>query len=109
MAQLKVNLNCAQQRMKGYADDKRNDVPLSEGDYVFVKLQPYRQNFVASRRNQKLRRKCFGPFKILELVGTVAYKLQLPATARIHSIFHISVLKKCIGDPQQQVILEELL
>ena len=91
----------AQQRMKDYADGKRKDVQFSEGEYVFVKLQPYRQSSVALRRNQKLSMKYFGPFKIIERVGPVAYKLQLPDTARIHPIFHISLLKKCIGEPQQ--------
>jgi len=64
---------------------------------------------VAYRGNQKLHMKYLGPLKILERVGIVAYKLQLPTTARIHPIFYISVLKKSIGDPQQQVIPEDLL
>jgi len=101
MTQLKVDLDRAQQRMKAYADGKRKDVQFSKGDYVFVKLQPYRQNSVAFSRNQKLRMKYFGSFKILERVGQVAYKLELPTTARIHPVFHISILKKCLGDPQQ--------
>jgi len=42
MVQLKVNLNHARQRMQAYADGKCKDVQLSKGDYVFVKLQPYR-------------------------------------------------------------------
>jgi len=45
--------------------------------------------------------KYFGPFPIIQHIGKVAYKLQLPSTARIHPVFHISVLKKCEGTPAQ--------
>jgi len=99
--QLKHNLHRSKQRMKAYADGKRKEVQLVVGDYVFVKLQPYRQISMTSRKNQKLSMRYFGLFLVLERIGPVAYRLQLPVTARIHPIFHISLLKKCIGDPHQ--------
>ena len=84
--------------MKTRADGKRRDIQFAVKDYVFIKLQPYRQAFVAGRSNQKLSMHYFGPFKVLECIGQVAYKLQLPDTARIHLVFHISLLKKCEED-----------
>lgn len=66
LQQLKANLQKAQQTMKTQADRKQTDVSLEIGDQVLVKLQPYRQNSVAVRKNQKLGMRYFGPFKIIK-------------------------------------------
>jgi ribosomal protein L21E len=78
---------CAQQRMKKQADLKRSEREFAEGDMVYLKLQPHIQSFVAPRSNHKLTFRYCGPFEILQRVGAVAYKLQLPHEAKIHRWF----------------------
>lgn len=92
-------LNRAQQTMKHMADKKRSFREFSLGDWVYVKLQPYVQSSVAVRANHKLAFKYFGPFRVVQLVGAVAYKLQLPPSSAIHPVFHVSQLKAAKGFP----------
>jgi hypothetical protein len=55
----------------------------------------------------KISPRYIGPFPILEKCGTVAYKLELPASmAGVHDIIHISQLKKCLKVPVEVVLPE---
>jgi hypothetical protein len=80
--------------MKNQADKHRSERSFEVGDWVFLKLQPYEQSSLAPRANQKLAFKFFGPYQIAAKVDSVAYKLSLPASAHIHPVFHVSLLKK---------------
>ncbi|XP_044478762.1 uncharacterized protein LOC123205787 [Mangifera indica] len=74
------------------ADRKRSERQFKIGDQVYVKLQPYRQVTMHSG-NQKFQPRYFSPFTILDKVGAVAYRLQLPTDAAIHDVFHVSLLR----------------
>lgn len=78
------------------------DKEYQMGEYVYLKLQPYRQTSVAVQYNIKLTTHYYGPFKIEERIGKVAYFLQLPERWRIHLVFHISLLKR--SPPQGSLV-----
>jgi hypothetical protein len=100
----------SQVTMKSYQDKHRREVEFHEGDWVWLRLQQRTTVGVTSATPHKLGSKFFGPYQVLSRVGTVSYKLQLPPRARIHDVFHISLLKKFIGEAPTQVIpLPELL
>ncbi|KAL5550229.1 hypothetical protein UlMin_000405 [Ulmus minor] len=94
---LQMQLLRAQQRMKLQADRKRHHEEFNAGDLVFLKLRPYRQRSLAQRKFEKLVACYYGPFKVLQCIGKVAYKLELPQTAKLHHVFHVSQLRAALG------------
>ncbi|GJY42186.1 retrotransposon-related protein [Tanacetum coccineum] len=94
---LKFHLKRAQNRMKQHADKGRSERILEVGDWVLLKLQPHRQVTLRRDKQHKFSAKYYGPYKVLEKIGSVAYKLMLPATAQVHDVFHVSQLKKVKG------------
>ncbi|KAA0060678.1 putative retroelement pol polyprotein [Cucumis melo var. makuwa] len=110
---LREHLLLAQQQMKLYADRKRRQVEFQVDELVLLKIRPYRQATLRSKRNEKLSSRYFGPYKILERIGEVAYRLELPTDAAIHPVFHVSQLKKFVNQqknivPTLQNITEKL-
>lgn len=95
----------AQATMKRFADTKRREVMYEPGDWVLLKLRPCWQTSAkgVSEVQGKLSKRFYGPFKVIERIGPVAYRLQLPEGARIHPVFHCSVLKPFQGTPELEV------
>jgi hypothetical protein len=67
---------------------------LGINDWIYLKLQPYRQISISKGRNQKLAPRYYGPFEIVDHIGTIAYRLCLSFGSTIHPIFHVAQLKK---------------
>eukprot|EP01018_Ginkgo_biloba_P018200 Gb_27104 [translate_table: standard] len=94
---LKDNLQMARNRMKQQADQKRSEREFAVGDWVYLRLQPYKHASIKRGGKHKLSPKFYGPYKILRRVGEVAYVLELPKSSKIHNTFHVSSLKRVVG------------
>ncbi|PNX93254.1 Ty3/gypsy retrotransposon protein, partial [Trifolium pratense] len=108
LRQLKHHLQRAQDRMKQIADKKRSDRSFTVGEWVFVKLRAHRQQSVVCRINAKLAARYYGPYPVVERVGAVAYKLRLPDGSKVHPVFHVSLLKKAVGNYSEGEALPDL-
>jgi hypothetical protein len=95
------HLSRAQLRMKYQANNGRTEHEFQEGDQVFVKIQPYVQSSLAPCTIQKLAFRYFGPFAVIHRIGKVGYRLALPQSSSVHLVFHVSQLKKAIGQNVQ--------
>ncbi|GKB87688.1 hypothetical protein Tco_0959960 [Tanacetum coccineum] len=85
------------------ANRHRREAEFNPGDKVLVKLQPYRELTLAKRLSNKLPKRYYGPYEILERVGKVAYRLALSETSKIHPVFHVSILKAFSGNGIEEV------
>jgi hypothetical protein len=84
--------------MKIQADHNRTERSFQVGEHVLLKLQPYTQSSVVNRPFPKLVFKYFGPYKVVEKLGQVTYKLELLADSLVHLVFHVSQLKEFTPD-----------
>ena len=92
---IRDRLKVAQSRQKSYADSKRKETVYVVGDRVYLRVSPLRgvKRFGVKG---KLAPRFVGPYKVLERMGEVAYKLELPeGLSGVHDVFHVFQLKKC--------------
>jgi len=88
----------SQTRMKQQEDQHNSERECEVGDCVFVRLQPFEQMSLKKRKENKLALRYYGPYTVLQRIGSMAYKLGLPPSSRVHLVFHISCLNKVIND-----------
>jgi hypothetical protein len=97
LAEIRDRLEQAQQHYKSYYNKKHRALQFSVRDWVWLRLL---NRLVASLDITgcgKLGPCFYGPFKIIERVGDIAYKLEIPAGTKLHSVFHVSLLKPYHG------------
>nr|GEW83006.1 reverse transcriptase domain-containing protein [Tanacetum cinerariifolium] len=108
MSQIKDKLKAACEHQKSYADKRRKPLEFSVGDYVLLKVSPWK-GVVRFGKKGKLAPRFVRPFEIIEKEGPVAYMLDFPEELDgVHDTFHVSNFKKCLADPTLQVPLDEI-
>ncbi|GJZ43071.1 putative reverse transcriptase domain-containing protein [Tanacetum coccineum] len=108
IVQIKSRIQAARDRQKSYADVRRKPLEFQVGDRVMLKVSPWKW-VIRFGKQGKLNPRYIGPFKVLEKVGIVAYRLELPQQlSRVHSTFYVSNLKKCLFDESFVIPLDEI-
>ncbi|GKC57639.1 putative reverse transcriptase domain-containing protein [Tanacetum coccineum] len=96
--QIRQRLQAARDRQRSYANIRRKPLEFPIGDRVMLKVSP-QKGVIRFGKRGKLNPRYIRPFKILEQIGLVAYKLELPKElSSVHSTFHDSNLKKYLFD-----------
>ena len=108
MSLIRQRLLTAQSRQKSYVDRRRRPLEFEVGDHVFLKVVPKR-GVVKFGKRGKLSPRFIGPFEILEMVGTIGYRLALPPSmSGVHKVFHVSMIWRYTPDPAQVVVWGEI-
>ncbi|GJT21806.1 putative reverse transcriptase domain-containing protein, partial [Tanacetum coccineum] len=103
ISQIKDRLKAARDYQKSYVVKRRKPLEFSVGDYVLLKVSPWK-GVVRFGKKGKLALRFVGPFEIIEKVVPVAYRLDLPEELNsVHDTFYVSNLKKCLADPTLKV------
>ena len=103
---VRERLKVAMDRHKSYADMKRKDIRYEIGEKAFLKVSP-RKKVMRFRKKGKLSPRFIGPYKMIEKVGSMAYRLALPPELKkIHNVFHVSMLRRYMSDPSHVVSSE---
>jgi hypothetical protein len=105
---VRENLKAAQSRQRSYADTRRRKLSFEVGDYVYLKVSPIRGTKRFGVKG-KLATRYVGPYQIQARRGEVSYQLSLPENpSAVHDVFHMSLLKKCLRVPEEQLPMEDL-
>ena len=75
---------------------------FSVGDHVYLRVKASKSSLKLGSC-AKLSPRYYGPFEVIEIIGSIAYRLALLASTRAHNVFHVSLLKKYVHDPNHVI------
>nr|GEU82684.1 putative reverse transcriptase domain-containing protein [Tanacetum cinerariifolium] len=106
--QIRQCLQAARDRQRSYANVRRKPLEFQIRDLVMLKVSP-RKGVSQFKKQGKLNLQYIRPFKFLDRIGPVTYKLELPEELKnVHNTFYVSNLKKCLSDESLLVPIKEL-
>ena len=106
--QIQERMRASQSRQKSYVDQRRRPLEFAVGDHVFLRITPT-TGVGKAIRSRKLSPKFIGPYQILRKIGPVAYEIAIPPQlSNLHSVFHVSQLRKYVSDPSHVLESEDL-
>jgi hypothetical protein len=102
--QIQANIIAVQSRQKSYTDKRHRPLEFEVGDHVYLRVSPMK----GVRRfsiKEKLAPCYNGPYPIIDKYGPMSCQVALPLKlSRVHNVFHVSQLKRCLKPPTDVVI-----
>ena len=98
MLRIKQHLKTARDRQRSYVDLKRTPREFKVGDHVYLILN-LRKRSLKLKSCAKLAPRYCGLFEVLDRIDPIAYRIALPSNMRTHNVFHVSLLKRYVHDP----------
>nr|GEV78535.1 putative reverse transcriptase domain-containing protein [Tanacetum cinerariifolium] len=108
IVQIRKHLQAARDQQRSYANVRQKPLEFQARDRVILKILP-RKGIIRFGKRGKLNPRYIGPFKILNRIGPVAYKLELPeGLSNVHNTLYVSNIKKCLFDESLIIPMKEL-
>ena len=101
-------LKKASDRQKSYADLHRSSRVFKAGDKVFLRVKPKKSSLKLGKYKKLAYRYC-GPYEILRRIGEQSNELALPSHLHVHNVFHVSLLKNYVANPNHILNLDNTI